>query len=73
LANLMYSSHGTTMPCFTKGSTVISDLEDRLAPAGLRTDGDLSLHCQSLVNSSIDNWRARWYDKWQYYMQGILY
>jgi len=69
----MYSSHGTTMPCFEKGNAAIEDLESRLNPRKIRTDGDLSLFCQNLINNSIDNWRARWYDKWQYYMQGILY
>ena len=27
----------------------------------------------SLINNSIDHWRARWYDKFQYFMQGIFY
>ena len=73
LAKLMYSSHGSTMPCFEKGNQAIEELEDRFNPRSIRTDGDLSLLCQNLVNSTIDNWRGKWYDKWQYYMQGIFY
>lgn len=61
------------MPCFEKGSQAIESLEDRLNPPSIRTDGDISLFCQNLVNRTIDHWRGRWYDKWQYYMQGILY
>ena len=69
----MYSSYGTTMPCFVKGNEAIESVEERFNPTGIRTDGDMSLFCQNLINNSIDNWRARWYDKWQYYMQGIFY
>ena len=29
--------------------------------------------CYDLINSSIDNWRARWYDKFQYFLQKIYY
>ena len=26
-----------------------------------------------MINSSLDNWRARWYDKFQYFLQKIYY
>ena len=73
LTKLMYSSYGKTMPCFQKGDEAIEKLEERFNPPRVRTDADLSLYCQNLINSSVDNWRARWYDKWHYYAQGILF
>jgi hypothetical protein len=27
----------------------------------------------SLIEQSIDNWRTKWYDKYQYWVQGIFY
>jgi phosphatidylinositol 4-kinase B len=73
LTKLMYSSFGTTMPCFSKGAESYEKLEERFNPPGLSNDAEISNYCQELINSSVDNWRSRWYDKWQYYMQGILY
>jgi phosphatidylinositol 4-kinase len=69
----MYSSYGKTMPCFNKGDEAIDELEKRFNPPGVSNDAEISVYCQNLINSSIDNWRSRWYDKWQYYVQGIFY
>ena len=33
----------------------------------------MSEFCQGLINQSLDNWKTNWYDKWQYWAQGILY
>jgi phosphatidylinositol 4-kinase B len=73
LTKLMYSSYGKTMPCFAKGDEAIYELEKRFNPPGVSNDAEISVYCQNLINSSIDNWRSRWYDKWQYYVQGIFY
>jgi len=27
----------------------------------------------NLIEHSIDNWRTKWYDKYQYWVQGIFY
>lgn len=72
LTKLMYSSYGSTMPCFTRGNEAIQVLEERFNPPG-ETDAQVSAFCQNLVNCSLDNWRSRWYDKWQYYAQGVFY
>jgi hypothetical protein len=40
-----------------------------------RTDGRMVRQAfvnQELINPSIDNWRTRWYDKYQYCCLGIL-
>lgn len=70
---MMYSSHGSAMPCFEKGEQTIKDLEERFNPTNITNDLQLSEHCQRLINLSLDNWATRWYDKWQYWAQGILY
>lgn len=73
LVKMMYSSSGATMPCFEKGELAIKDLESRFNPPEIMNDLLLSEHCQKLINLSLDNWRTRWYDKWQYWAQGIFY
>lgn len=62
LVKMMYSGHGTTLPCFKRGQQCITDLEKRLNPRA-KTDAELYVFTQNLINESLDNWRARWYDK----------
>ncbi|CAD8169336.1 unnamed protein product [Paramecium octaurelia] len=72
LVKMMYSGHGYTLPCFSKGESAIHDLESRFNPP-CSNDGEISVFTQNLINQSLDNWRAKWYDKFQYYFQGIFY
>ncbi|CAD8184130.1 unnamed protein product [Paramecium pentaurelia] len=72
LVKMMYSGHGYTLPCFSKGEIAIHDLESRFNPP-CSNDGEISVFTQNLINQSLDNWRAKWYDKFQYYFQGIFY
>jgi phosphatidylinositol 4-kinase len=73
LAKMMYSSGGMSMPCFGKGEATITALEARINPAGLTNDSLLNEHCQELVNRSLDNWASKWYDRFQYWAQGVFY
>ena len=73
LVKMMYASSGMTMPCFEKGDEAIRQMELRFNPEGVATDGQLNLHCQKLINSSLDNWATKWYDRFQYLAQGIFY
>lgn len=60
LVKMLYSGHGPTLPCFEKGEQCIMDLENRFNPKDVSNDGEMSLHCNMLINSALDNWRARW-------------
>ncbi len=73
LSKLMYSSYGKTMSCFQAGEAAIEELEQRFNPHGVNTDAELFNYCQGLINDSIDDWRSKWYDRFQYYFQGIFY
>lgn len=73
LVKMMYSSSGMSMPCFEKGEEAIKAIEKRFNPDGVITDAQLNLHCQKLINSSLDNWATKWYDRFQYLAQGIFY
>lgn len=57
---MMYTGHGTTLPCFSKGELSLKELEDRFNPR-VTSDAELFVYVQGLVNKSLDNWRARWY------------
>jgi phosphatidylinositol 4-kinase B len=68
LVRMMYSSHMESMGCFIKGEFAISELEQRFS-----IEQGVESFCYTLINSSLDNWRARWYDKFQYFLQKIYY
>ncbi|CAD8043480.1 unnamed protein product [Paramecium primaurelia] len=72
LAEMMYTGHGTTLPCFSKGEQTLKELQLRFNPK-VQSSAELYVHVQELIDKSLDNWRARWYDKFQYFAQGIFY
>ena len=63
---MLYSGHGLTLPCFVKGKyklnyyvninalllgeKAISELKERFNPKNVQNDGDLSVHCNNLIN-----------------------
>jgi phosphatidylinositol 4-kinase len=69
----MYCGHGKDLPCFQNKEYTIDDLKSRFCPKPNMKTYDYMRHVDSLIEQSIDNWRTRWYDKIQYYLQGIFY
>ncbi|CAD8052440.1 unnamed protein product [Paramecium sonneborni] len=72
LVEMMYTGHGTTLPCFSKGEQTLKELQLRFNPK-VQSQAELYVHVQELIDKSLDNWRAKWYDKFQYFAQGIFY
>ena len=77
---MMYCGHGNNLPCFEKGIYVITiglitieELKKRFLPEPGMKNHDYIRHVDGLIEMSIDNWRTKWYDKYQYYVQGIFY
>lgn len=56
------------MGCFIKSEQAVTDFEKRLSPPE-----NVEEFCYDLINSSLDNWRSKWYDKFQYFLQKIYY
>jgi phosphatidylinositol kinase/protein kinase (PI-3 family) len=70
---MMYLGHGRNLPCFQNQEETINALKLRFAPKPNMKTHDYLRHVDSLIEQSFDNWRTNWYDKFQYYVQGILY
>ena len=77
---MMYCGHGKNLPCFVggilllnPGNDTIDELRQRFIPRKNMKKHDFISHVNSLIGSSIDNWRTKWYDKFQYWFQGIVY
>lgn len=55
------------LPCFIGGRTLIRDLKERLFPGQRRmSQNDIQQHVDGLIAQSMNNWRTRCYDKFQY-------
>ena len=72
LVEMMYCGHGKNLDCFEKGQEAIDNLKMRLCPQE-SMNGDLKKFIDNLITQSVDNWRTKWYDIFQYYAQGIFY
>ena len=55
------------------GQETIEELRQRFIPRLKMKNHDYIRHVDILIESSIDNWRTKWYDKFQYCCQGIFY
>ena len=70
---MMWCGNKKNLDCFEKGQETIDDLRGRLAPKDCDTKVDIFKFVDSLIEQSVDNWRTKWYDIFQYYVQGIFY
>jgi len=70
---MMYCGHGKNLPCFQNKEYTIEALKERFYPKPKMKAQDYMRHVDEVIEQSIDNWRTRWYDKFQYYFQGIFY
>ncbi|KRX07569.1 Protein kinase-like domain [Pseudocohnilembus persalinus] len=55
LAKMMFSGHGSTLPCFEAGEQAIKDLEQRFNPPGIQTEQQLYNHTQQYMNLFENN------------------
>ena len=68
LVEMMWCGHGKNLECFEMGQETIDALKKRLNPKK-----NIAKLVDSLIGQSVDNWRTKWYDIFQYYVQGIFY
>ena len=73
LVEMMWCGNGRNLDCFEKGQETIDNLRERLAPKNCEKKVDIFKYVDSLIEQSVDNWRTKWYDIFQYYVQGIFY
>ena len=73
LVEMMWCGHGKKLDCFEKGQETIDELKLRLNPKDANYKKDILKYVDNLIGQSVDNWRTRWYDIFQYHVQGIFY
>ena len=73
LVEMMWCGHGKNLDCFEKGQEAIDQLKIRLNPRENMKSVDMKKFVDNLISQSVDNWRTKWYDIFQYHVQGIFY
>ena len=73
LVEMMWCGHGKQLDCFEMGQETIDALKSRLNPKDIISKKNIVKLVDNLIGQSVDNWRTKWYDIFQYYVQGIFY
>ena len=73
LVEMMWCGHGKQLDCFEMGQETIDALKSRLNPKEYISKKNIIKLVDNLIGQSVDNWRTKWYDIFQYYVQGIFY
>ena len=73
LVEMMWCGHGKNLDCFEKGQEAINELKQRLNPKENMKKNEINKMVDDLITQSVDNWRTKWYDIFQYHAQGIFY
>ena len=68
---LMFNSIGSKMPCFVKEDPKVTILKFVERLNGNKSDGELILLVDELINLSIFNWRTVQYDNFQKFTNDI--
>ena len=73
LAEFMFIGQGKYFPCFIEKENALTSLKERLRPKDNMSKQQKMKYIDDLLSKSIDNWTTTYYDKFQYYIQGIFY
>ena len=73
LAEFMFIGQGKYFPCFIEQEYTLTSLKERLRPKDNMSNKQKMQYIDDLLSKSIDNWTTTYYDKFQYYIQGIFY
>ena len=73
LAEFMFIGQGKYFPCFVEKEIALTNLKERLRPRDNMSKQQKMQYIVDLLSRSIDNWTTTYYDKFQYYIQGIFY
>ena len=73
LVEMMYCGYGKKLECFKSGDLSLAKLRERFRPKkNMKTREYLAL-VDELIQQALSSWRTKWYDKYQYFFEGIFY
>ena len=73
LVEMMYCGYGKKLECFKSGDSTLTKLKERFRPKKDMKKRDYLALVDSLIQDALSSWRTKWYDKYQYFFEGIFY
>jgi len=73
LVEMMYCGYGKKLECFKNGDLTLTKLKERFKPKNNMKKRDYLALVDSLIQEALSSWRTKWYDKYQYFFEGIFY
>ena len=73
LVEMMYCGYGKELECFKQGDVTLSKLRQRFKPKNDMKKRDYLALVDSLIHEALSSWTTNWYDKYQYFFEGIFY
>lgn len=71
LVEMMKNGIGAALPCYFDGDQAVQGLRERLSPESSEKESKRRIN--RLINESLDHWRTKWYDRYQFCCQNIFY
>ena len=73
LVEMMYCGYGKKLECFKGGDITLTKLKERFRPKKDMKKREYLALVDSLIQEALSSWRTKWYDKYQYFFEGIFY
>ena len=73
LVEMMYCGYGKKLECFKGGDSTLTKLRQRFRPKKDMKKREYLALVDSLIQEALSSWRTKWYDKYQYFFEGIFY
>jgi phosphatidylinositol 4-kinase len=73
LVEMMYCGYGKKLECFKSGDLSLTKLRERFRPKKNMKKRDYLALVDELIQQALSSWRTKWYDKYQYFFEGIFY
>jgi len=73
LVEMMYCGYGKKLECFKGGDSTLTKLRQRFRPKNDMKKREYLALVDSLIQDALSSWRTKWYDKYQYFFEGIFY
>ena len=73
LVEMMYCGYGKKLECFKSGDSTLTKLKERFRPKKDMKKREYLALVDSLIQQALSSWRTKWYDKYQYFFEGIFY
>ena len=73
LVEMMYCGYGKKLECFKNGDLTLTKLKERFKPKNNMKKRDYLALVDSLIEEALSSWSTKWYDKYQYFFEGIFY